>query len=37
LNQKLETEVKQKDEKIGELEQRLNDLEQLVQSIAAKK
>jgi hypothetical protein len=37
LNQKLETEVKQKDQEIGELEKRLNDLEQLVQSIAAKK
>ena len=36
LNQKLETEVKQKDEKIGELEKRLDDLEQMVQTMAAK-
>jgi hypothetical protein len=37
LNQKLEAEAKQKDAKICELEKRLNDLEQMVQTLAAKK
>ena len=36
LNQKLETEAKAKDAKIGELEKRLADLETLVKSSAQK-
>ncbi|MDR3457653.1 MAG: hypothetical protein P4N60_09420 [Verrucomicrobiae bacterium] len=37
LNQKLEAEVKAKDAKISELEKRLDDLAQMVQTMAAKK